>query len=572
MIMTKYMKPIQTLAALLIAVAAMTACSSENTIADEPVVKPDAPKTYTMTVQACKGDNATTRALSLNGSTLNATWTAGEVVTVYNETKAALLSGTLTAQTDGANTTLKGTLSGTIENGDKLKLKFLSPNYGTQDGTLTGSATSIDKVCDYAEASVDVTSVSGGNITTTAASFENQQAIVKFTLMKKFDNSNLEIPASKALTVNDGTNNYTVTPTSATNVLFVAIPATSTVNLSTTVGSYTYTYEKTGVTLTNGKYYAIVVKMARNVNLSSVNANFELQDGDIVTGTLANNVKISIANDATVTLDDVTIDGRDIISFEWTGITCDGDANIILVGTNTVITTANGKPAIQAGYHDTETKTLTISGSGSLTATGGPNAAGIGSGFKGECGNITISGGTVEATGGASAAGIGSGREGSCGDITISGGTVTAQGGYDGAGIGCGFGDAPSGISSKFGNITISGGTVTATGGSFGAGIGSGSFSDGVCGNITITTGVTEVTATKGDAGDSGINHSIGNGYNSTTIGTITIGCTLDDEGNPIGGTEYWGKDPNNPNEYTYKNGGETYLTKSPLIYPTPAQ
>ena len=482
--MTKYMKPIQTLAALLIAVAAMTACSSENTIADEPVVKPDAPKTYTMTVQACKGDNATTRALSLNGSTLNATWTAGEVVTVYNETKAALLSGTLTAQTDGANTTLKGTLSGTIENGDKLKLKFLSPNYGTQDGTLTGSATSIDKVCDYAEASVDVTSVSGGNITTTAASFENQQAIVKFTLMKKLDNSNLEIPASTALTVNNGTNGYTVTPASATNVLFVAIPATSTVNLSTTVGSYTYTYEKTGVTLTNGKYYAIVVKMARNVNLSSVNANFELQDGDIVTGTLANNVKISIANDATVTLDGVNIN-----TSTNAGITCAGNANIILVGTNTVITTANGKPAIQAGYHDTETKTLTISGSGSLTATGGSDAAGIGSGSDGTCGNITISGGVVTANGGSNGAGIGSGS-----------------------------------FANSCGNITISGGTVTATGGTSAAGIGTGYNSSG-CGDITIKNTVTQVTATKGNYMWNDFN-CIGSGEVGGEVGDIYFGST----------------------------------------------
>ena len=62
MTMTKYLKPIQTLAALLIAVAAMTACSSENTITDETIITPDAPKTYTMTVQASKGDAATTPA------------------------------------------------------------------------------------------------------------------------------------------------------------------------------------------------------------------------------------------------------------------------------------------------------------------------------------------------------------------------------------------------------------------------------------------------------------------------------------------------------------------------------
>ena len=342
---TKFKKYIISLAALLIAVAAMTACSSGDTIIDEPInepiVKPEAPKTYTMTVQASKGDNATTRALSLSGSTLNATWAQGEVVTVYNVTKNADLTGTLTAQSSGASTTLKGTLTGTIMNGDKLKLKFLSPDYGTQDGTLTGSATSIDKVCDYAEATVTVASVTSGNITINepSASFANQQAIVKFTLMKKYNNTNLEIPATTALTVNDGTNDYTVTPTSATNVLFVAIPATSTVNLSTTISGITYSYNKTGASLVAGKYYEIGVKMFRDVNLANVNAATTLQNGDRAYGTLAKNVKISIADGATVTLDGVNINGSGTwTSGDYAGLNCLGDATIILKDgtTNTV--------------------------------------------------------------------------------------------------------------------------------------------------------------------------------------------------------------------------------------------
>jgi hypothetical protein len=74
------------------------------------------------------------------------------------------------------------------------------------------------------------------------------------------------------------------------------------------------------------------------------------------------------------------------------------------------------------------------------------------------------------------------------------------------------------------GNITISGGTVTATGGENAAGIGGGS-TNGVCGTITITKGVTSVKATKGantpnsiGAGDGGqdITVNIENGANVT--------------------------------------------------------
>lgn len=57
------------------------------------------------------------------------------------------------------------------------------------------------------------------------------------------------------------------------------------------------------------------------------------------------------------------------------------------------------------------------------------------------------------------------------------------------------------------GTITISGGTIDATGGYDAAGIGTGEI--GNCGNITITDGVTRVTATKGGGW---AQHSIGRG------------------------------------------------------------
>ena len=65
------------------------------------------------------------------------------------------------------------------------------------------------------------------------------------------------------LTVSNGANTYTVTPASATSEIYVAIPGFSgkTVTLTATVDDKTYTYEKSGVSFTNGKYYEITVKM-----------------------------------------------------------------------------------------------------------------------------------------------------------------------------------------------------------------------------------------------------------------------------------------------------------------------
>ena len=254
----------------------------------------------------------------------------------------------------------------------------------------------------------------------------------------------------------------------------------------------------------------------KTVDLATLTADYEAKDGETLTGTLAGNYKITIADGATVTLDGVTINGVNDGSYEWAGITCDGDATIILSGTNTVKGFYEDYPGIQAAAD----KTLTINGTGSLTASSYGYGAGIGGGSGVACGNIEIQDGTITATSVEYGAGIGGGGNAACGNITISGGTVTATGGARGAGIGGGRRGLDNG---SCGNILISGGTVTATGGDDAAGIGGGrGYNSGYkssCGTITITTGVTSVTATKGESAD----NSIGAG-NLGTCGTVTIG------------------------------------------------
>ena len=223
---------------------------------------------------------------------------------------------------------------------------------------------------------------------------------------------------------------------------------------------------------------------------------------------LSEKYKITIADGATVTLAGMNITGVNDGSYQWAGITCAGDATIILKdGTNN---TVKGFYQEYPGIHVLNNKTLTIKGTGSLTASSNSYGAGIGGGRSKACGNIEIQGGTIRATGGSGGAGIGSGEGSSCGSITISDGSVTAEGGDGAAGIG-------SGGHAGCGAIEISGGTVEATGGSAAAGIGSGNY--GSCGNITITTGVTQVTANRGSENAK----SIGAGEDGS-CGTVTIG------------------------------------------------
>jgi hypothetical protein len=263
---------------------------------------------------------------------------------------------------------------------------------------------------------------------------------------------------------------------------------------------------------------------AQNViDLQNVTTNTTFHNGDVLTGTLTHHVKLSIANGATVTLRDVTINGAyssqqdpssNGLLYEWAGITCDGDATIILEGTNKVKGFNSYYPGILPGKG---LSTLVIQGSGSLEASSNGDATGIGSGLSDNpivrnlnCGNIVIKSGTITAIGGEAAAGIGSSTLSSCGNITIMGGTVTAKGGLNGAGIGTGW---TTHTNSSCGNITITGGTVTAIGGEDSAGIGSGP--GGMCDDVTISGGTVNATGNGEAAG-------IGCGVDAY-VGIITI-------------------------------------------------
>lgn len=180
-IMKKFLSNTKMLAALLMAGAAFTACSEKDNIIAE---QPDVVRTYRMVVDASIGDNTKTRALYFDGSSLKAKWANTDQVSVFKQDWSAAM-GTLTATaSETATTTLAGDVTGASES-DNLNLLFprATWDYTGQKGVLLTEANSIEKKYDYALASVTVTGVSGSTITTNAANFENQQAIVKFNLL-----------------------------------------------------------------------------------------------------------------------------------------------------------------------------------------------------------------------------------------------------------------------------------------------------------------------------------------------------------------------------------------------------
>ena len=266
--MKQTMKTIKMWAALLVAVVALAACSSdaESEVTPRPS-EPAAPQapTFTMTVSAQKGGDATRGTLTDNTTTISSAWEADDEVSVYNVTKSAALTGTLKAQSAGSSTTLSGELTGSVDTGDQLTLSYKSASYATQDGTLEGIAAN----CDYAIATVNVTAVDGSSITTDAASFQSQQAIVKFTLQNSTGSDVLS--ASELKVVADG-NTYTISPVSAKSILYVALPGFSSkaITLVATVSGTTYVFSKSGVTFADGNFYRINVKMSQGSALSAV--------------------------------------------------------------------------------------------------------------------------------------------------------------------------------------------------------------------------------------------------------------------------------------------------------------
>ena len=285
-----------------------------------------------------------------------------------------------------------------------------------------------------------------------------------------------------------------------------------------TVGSSNFTLPSS-TTFAAGKIYNInraAMPAGNVVDLSNLSGDYLAQNGDVLTGTLAGNYSIDIANDATVTLYYANINGSGTLSGNYPGIDCLGNATIILKGTNVVKGLGADYPGI---FNGNATTTLTIQGDGSLTATGHGEGAGIGGSKVADCGYIVINSGTITANGGPSGgAGIGAGTWASCKDITINGGTITATGGPGAAGIG-------SAISNNS-DLTPS-----------------------ACGAITIANTVTKVTATKGTDAPCSIGKGADDTERHSTCGTVTIG-----------GTEYWKNDD-------YVGTGSTYLTQSPLVY-----
>ena len=549
----------------------MAACSNNDDEIQQPAQQ-QGMIPFSATI-AAPNSGATTRTTYTEvGTSINVAWKNGDqIALIHNGVKDVVTVGE--PNTDGS-APVTGSITAPVSAEEDVVLVYPAASVdATGSGTgATPNAAYVakgfaqDGTLEYIQNNLDARQGSGkiipdggsGGTLKEKVKMESKIAIWKLSLQDNAATPNAL--SATAVTVKVGSTTVAAAAAAAkSNYYLCLVPATmgsGDLTIDATVGSDTYTYTKAGgISLTANTYYQSTVSMTKNTtkNLSLLTNNYTAQDGDVLTGELSNILQISIADGATVTLRDVTIDFSSASNL-FAALTTKGDARIILADGSTNTLKGNGHP----GIYVAQGKTTTICGGplgtgkliasssgapgigavygcgniviegGDITATGGSNSTGIGGYGNISCGNITISGGKVNATSsswgagiGASSgtvgdilisggdvtasskwgAGIGAGKNGTCGNITISGGTVNATGGSStaggAAGIGSGYNNDESQPSPTCGNILITAGTVTAVGGEYAAGIGTGNM--GNCGTIVIQGGT--INATGGNCG-----------------------------------------------------------------------
>ena len=445
----KTMKKFLSMAALAMVGAVTVGCTSEDNAIDQAQTATKN-NVVTQTVTVGFDEQAATRALAIDYThkKLTKTFEAGDQIAVIYENEsgtmvkaetAALTADDITAEGKSAKFTV--TMTKPKKNGT---LKYIYPaamagatdvdytKLNTQNGTLASLASNLD-LATFEGTLTDASELPA------SASLTNKLAILALT----FKNSDGTSPLTgiNKMILSDGTNIYSITGKDDDGHIYAAIQPTTAFSCIATDGTNNYAKSLTGKNYAANTIYDLGLKMEQptDIVLSGVTVATTIQNGTTLTGTLDmdNKVKISIADGAIVTLNGARINGWYGYSYQFAGITCEGNATIILEGENRVSGFADDYP----GIYVPSGKTLTIQGTGSLKVGGNDMAAGIGGGNNISCGNIVISGGDITAMGGSKGAGIGGGFNASCGNITITSGVtrVKANAGIDANSIGAGY-------------------------------------------------------------------------------------------------------------------------------------
>jgi hypothetical protein len=545
------------MAAATMLVATLGACSNDDiTAIQTPVQKGNV---VTLTATLSPKDGETTRALTDPGDgTLTSAWAIGEELEVmYEDTHG----GTPSAR--GKITAVDGSGKATVT------VDLVDPQTGTAyfhypyNRTSGLKDTKIDQIGALNDIGANFDEFEGnGTITVTAGvpSLPDDVALTRNVCVwkLKFTDGGLDITSDIiSLSINDGTREYLITPSSLDAIyvaMFGCTGATITIKAATATG--VYSASKAGITLQAGKSYHSTVALAAaasdtyRVFTSKTDYTDEAIPGGATTVTSGTNtwtdgtyvVSGNVTIDAGVTVSGAT--AVNLILKDGASLTVNGTitgGNILNIygqelSTGKLTVNANdinvgvGNLNIHGGIINVPTSMQGIETMNLNIYHGTVTTAGAMNGFM-IMGDMHIYGGnvTATATNGAALQIYGSGKPGS---LTVSGGTFTARG--------TGSSHLNKGILVEEGegkgtaSIMISGGTVIASGGSDDD-TNSGADAIDVQGTLTISGGAIVTadggTDTNGNGGGCGISVREGSSAGgSTTISGGTITATGGDQ------------------------------------------
>ena len=396
------------LATMMPAMLLTTACSSDDDAVNNEINNNGKGYALPVTINVTRGDGSTTRA-TYNEGTKTLSFSSGDQLFVKG--------------TDGTVGAFAGTLEWVSDDTFSGTIYTANPYSDTADALLTSASTATATLLPAGYGSIGYLSVSGEGCNATLAT----DATKAFATSKADGVAQLSL--EQATTYDDG---FALAPQNAilnfTSVTgqWGSAPASSTVSLqagettisgsvapvegdysralanfaiavagSASPSSLTLTVDGTSVslgshTLTAGKIYN-----QKCANINAISPMIGENEKWLVYGTGApSGWRLTIAEGATVTLSNVNLNDYAIIAYR-------GNNTIILAdGTTNTIDPGSG---VAIDGTDTDDKTLTIKGTGTLIATGGYGAPAIGvENPDHPCGDITIeSSVTLEATAGA---------------------------------------------------------------------------------------------------------------------------------------------------------------------------
>ena len=258
------MKKVFGIAAMLLALAACNKIETEIQTTDQA-------EGITITAQlAPKTGGATTRAVSEGGGGIVSDWAETEHLAVLYEvggTKYAADATITAVDYDDLSATIEFTVEAGTPNNTPCTLVYPYTAAKDDHTGVKDAATLLADQDGTLNANLDVR-VGAGIIRTTTPGLtvntqpEAQFAIFKFTTKNAAGTATINV---KPLTITIGSQDYVITPASATSELFAALPPISgeaVTFAATGSDSKTYTASKASVTFSAGKYYQSNIKMA----------------------------------------------------------------------------------------------------------------------------------------------------------------------------------------------------------------------------------------------------------------------------------------------------------------------